>query len=307
MNANDAPARRAYPKVFINTLNWNGKKDTLECVSSLKKITYPNYEIVIIDNGSHDGSVEAFRAAHPDVTILENGANLGYSLGFNAGLKYSYEHGADYVLVLNNDTVVDPKVIDALVEVAESDARVGFVSGKVYYFDDPTRLQTAGRRNHPIFLVHELVGMGEIDQGQYDEIKDYDYLDDVYVLVSKQAYLDTGGFDANFFLYFEETDWCARIRKAGYRLVYTPHAKIWHKDGRSTGGNQGVNFTYYMARNQILFVRRNAPPGHFRKYLAYIAWRAPRRIAQWLKRGQWNLASAYLRGVGSGLLWVLQN
>ncbi len=116
-----------FPKVFVITLNWNGKDDTMECVASLKKLNYPNYDIVIVDNGSTDGFVPALRARYLDVSIIENGRNLGYAEGFDAGLKYAYEHGADYFLILNNDTIIDPDTLAELVKghhyFAESDHR----------------------------------------------------------------------------------------------------------------------------------------------------------------------------------------
>ncbi len=296
-----------FPKVFIITLNWNGKASTKECLNSLKKLKYPNFEVVVVDNGSADGSVSVFRTQFPDTIIIENGRNLGYSEGFNAGLKYAFEHGADYFLILNNDTVVDPDVLKPLVRVAESDERVGFVSGKVYFYEEPNKLQTAGRLNHPILLVHELVGCGEIDRGQYDEMKEYDYLDDIYLLVRRRAYEDTGGYDPNFFIYYEETDWCARVRRAGYKLVYTPEAKVWHKHGMSTGGDRSPLFTYYNARNQIVFIRRNTSSSHFARYLGYLAASSPRRMIRWAKHQRFDLLSAYMRGIGSGILWLFKD
>ncbi len=302
----NAPERRA-PRVAVITLNWNGRNDTIEWAASLGKLDYPNYSLVVIDNGSSDGSVAALREQYPDMTVIENGRNLGYAEGFNVGLKYAYEQGADYILIMNNDTVAAPDCLTALVQVAETDPRIGFVSGKVYYYQEPNRLQTAGRTNHPILLVQDLVGRNEIDTGQYDEVKEYDFLDDVFLLVRRQVYADTGGYDPNFFLYYEETDWCARVRRAGYKLVYTPQARIWHKGGMSTGGDKGPKFVYYNARNQIIFMRRNTSSSHFARYLGYLATFGPRRMLGWVKRRRFNLLSAYVRGLGSGVLWLIKD
>ena len=295
------------PKVCVITLNWNGRNDTIEWAASLGKLDYPNYSLVVVDNGSSDGSVAALREQYPDITVIENGRNLGYAEGFNVGLKYAYEQGADYFLIMNNDTIAAPGCLTALVQVAETDPCIGFVSGKVYYYQDPNRLQTAGRLNHPILLVQDLVGRDEIDTGQYDEVKEYDFLDDIFLLVRRQAYEDTGGYDANFFLYYEETDWCARVRRAGYKLVYTPEAKIWHKHGMSTGGVKSPTFVYYNARNQIVFMRRNSSSSHFARYLGYLATSSPRRMLGWVKRRRFSLLSAYVRGVGSGVQWLIKD
>lgn len=293
------------PKVSVITLNWNGRDDTLECLASLAELEYPNFEVIVVDNGSADGSVPAFRALHPEVTVIENGKNLGYAEGMNAGLRHAYARGAEYLLILNNDTTVHPSLLSELVRVAETDERIGFLSGKVYFHAEPNRLQTAGRRAHPLLLVHELVGWGEIDHGQYDQLQEYDYLDDIFLLVRRRAYEVTGGYDPNFFLYYEETDWCARVRRAGFRLVYVPTARVWHKHGRSTGGDRGRNFVYYMARNQIVFIRRHSSGGHWARYLCYLGTSSPRRIVRWLRERRPDLAGAYLHGVASGLLWVL--
>jgi GT2 family glycosyltransferase len=301
----DRKTNEVFPKVSIITLNWNGKHDTIECVASLRELNYPNYDIVVVDNGSTDGSVPVLRGQYPDVTIIENGRNLGYSEGFNAGLRCAYESGADYLLIVNNDTIVDPDVLNALVRVAETDNRIGFASGKVYSYDEPDKLQTAGRLNHPVLLVEGLVGCGEIDRGQYDQTREYDFLDDIFLLVRREAYERTGGYDPNFFLYYEETDWCVRVRRAGYKLVYTPEAKVWHKHGRSTGGVRGSTFAYYMTRNQIVFMRRNGLHGAFARYMWHLATSIPRRMARFVKRRRFDLLAAYLRGLVSGLLWVM--
>jgi len=295
------------PRVAVITLNWNGRNDTIEWASSLGKLNYSNYSLVVVDNGSSDGSVAALREQYPELTVIENGRNLGYAEGFNVGLKYAYEQGADYILIMNNDTVAAPDCLTALVEMAETDPCIGFVSGKVYYYQEPNRLQTAGKLNHPILLVKELVGRNEIDTGQYDEVKEYDYLDDIYLLVRRRAYEETGGYDPSFFLYYEETDWCARVRRAGYKLVYTPEAKVWHKHGMSTGGEKSPTFVYYNARNQIVFMRRNTSSGHFARYLGYLATSSPRRMLRWVKHRRFSLLSAYVRGVGSGILWLIKD
>jgi len=134
-----------FPRVFIITLNWNGKDDTLECLASLRKLDYPNYVIVVIDNGSIDGSVAAIRAQFPEVTIIENKENLGYAKGFNTGLQYGYEKGADYFLIPNNDTVVDSQTVSWLVKTAHGHDKIGFVTGKVYWYTKPETVLAQGK------------------------------------------------------------------------------------------------------------------------------------------------------------------
>lgn len=293
-------------KVSIITLNWNGKDDTLECVASLKKLNHPNYDIVVVDNGSTDGSVSTLRARYPDVTVIENGRNLGYALGFNTGLNFACEHGADYFLILNNDTIIDPDALAELVKAAQQDDRIGFVTGKVYSFASPDTFQTTGRHSDPETLVGGLVGLGEVDRGQYDCTREYDFVDDVFLLVRREVYETVGGYDPNFFLYYEETDWCARVRKAGFKIMYTPYAKIWHK-GRTGGPSTAMSPIrhYYMCRNEILFMKRNGSPVQFRQFLLRSLRQQPLIAARLVRHGKFPHALARLRGIGSGLSWLL--
>jgi GT2 family glycosyltransferase len=175
------------PKVTIITLNWNRKEDTIECINSLLELEYPDYEIVVVDNGSIDGSAKAFRETFPDITVIENKENLGYALGFNTGIKYALEQNVKYVLILNNDTVIENSALKELVKVAESDNQIGFVSGKVYDYNEPNKLQVVGKIIDFYTGYVRNVG-GEIDNGQYDKIKEYKFLDDVFWLVRTEVF-----------------------------------------------------------------------------------------------------------------------
>ena len=301
------------PKVVIITLNWNGGNDTIECVESLKRLNYPNYHIVVVDNGSTDGSVSAFKAQYPDLTVIENGRNLGYAEGFNIGMRYAAQKGADYFLILNNDTVIDRDALKEMVCVAEGDYQIGFVTGKVYFHDDPQRIQTVGKYQDPISLVRGgNVGNNEIDEGQYDEVREYNFVDDVFLLVKRSVFEKVGGYDPAFFLMFEESDWCARIHRAGFKILYTPKAKIWHKGNKEPGNKRSPIHQFYLARNQIPFVFRNASRRHFRRFLVTLLFSykwpwAPRQSWRLLKAGKYRLLWAYLRGIISGLIWFLRN
>lgn len=301
-------AQDQFQRVFIITLNWNGKDDTLECLASLRKLDHPNLVIVVVDNGSIDGSASAIRSQFPDVTIIENKKNLGYARGFNTGLQYAYEKGADYFLVLNNDTVVDPQAVTELVRTAQRHKKVGFVTGKVYWYAKPDVLQTVGRYGDPDELAGGHIGSGEVDHGQYNKEQEYDFVDDIFLLVSREVYETVGGYDSHFFLYFEETDWCARVRKAGYSILFTPKARIWHK------GNIGGPSTdlsplrhYYMARNKIIFLKRNAPRRKFPKILRSYLWKDTFNSLRLIKHGKLKHALGHLRGNCAGLKCIWQD
>ena len=297
-----------YPKVYIITLNWNGKDDTMECVQSLKKLNYPNFQIVVVDNGSTDGSVSMLKAEYPSLTIIENGQEFsGYAEGFNAGLRYAAREGADYFLIVNNDTSVDPNMLNELVSEAEQDCRIGFVSGKVYFYNESNRLQGIGAKSHPLFIRGELLGYEKLDQGQYDEIQEFDFVDDVFLLVRRAVFEEVGGYDPAFFLMYEETDWCVRVRRAGFRIIYNPKAKIRHKGNRDPLTGIDTTHLFYLTRNQIVFMYRHSSPWHFRRFLlALLISITPRKIWYFMKINKFSLSYTYLYGLSSGMLWVMR-
>jgi GT2 family glycosyltransferase len=295
-----------YPKVSAITLNWNQKGHTVECVESLKRLDYPDYGIIVVDNASTDGSVPLLREMFPDITVIQNKKNLGYAEGFNTGIRHAFEKGADYFLILNNDTAIDKDALKELIKVAENDPMVGLVSGKVYFYDRPDVLQTVGKQEHPITIVGRHIGMYEADTGQYDDIKERSFVDDVFLLVRRDVFQKVGGYDSNFFLYYEETDWCARVRREGFKIIYTPAAKIWHKEHSSTGGAYNPIIDYYMARNRILFVRRNASTARFLIFLFTLIFiYTPITIALNIKRRKFRLIPAYMKGLWAGFLWLI--
>jgi len=270
---------------------------------------YPDFEIVVVDNGSGDGSVEYLNTRFGNaIHMVANGKNLGYADGFNAGIDYAMKRNPDYIFILNNDTKIDSKALTELVKTAESDPSIGFVSGKVYHFDRPGIIQTVGKLTDRVTLVGAHVGADEPDRGQHDEIRDYEFIDDVFLLVRREVIEKVGGYDSHFFLYFEETDWCARVRRAGYRIVYTPWAKIWHKGSMSTGGGQNPINIFWNSRNRYLFIKRNGTPGQWRSFLfKNFFYQIPATTVARLLKARFSLLTALLRGNLSGLVWVLRN
>jgi len=246
------------PLVFIIVLNWNGKDDTLECLSSLLKLDYPNFETVVVDNGSTDGSEEVIRSLFPKVCFIQTGRNLGYAGGNNVGIMHALAHGADYVWLLNNDTTVDPQALTALVESAAADPRIAFVGSKIYYYDKPDVIWCAGgtidlteggRTDHP--------GMGQEDRGQFESISDVGYVTGCSLLASRAAIEAIGLLPEEYFLYFEETDWNLAAQKKGYRTVMAPASHVWHK--YEDVGDYKERFIYYSFRNRIRIVRKYSP------------------------------------------------
>ena len=244
------------PKVAIIILNWNGLKDTIECLESVKKIDYPNFEIIVVDNGSTDGSPEKIKEMFPDITLIRNKENLGYASGNNVGIRYALKNNVEYILVLNNDTVVDKNIINSFINVAMYEKNVGCLGCKIFYYNKPNILSHTGGliKTHPLLLGFHR-GENEEDKGQYDKIVQVDYLTGAAIFFSRFTIERIGLFNEQFFLYWEDTDFCLRIKEARLKNLYIPSAKVWHKCGTSTCGWRNPCLYYYVVRNRLLFAK----------------------------------------------------
>ncbi|MCK4525318.1 MAG: glycosyltransferase family 2 protein [Candidatus Andersenbacteria bacterium] len=243
-------------KVYIIVLNWNGKEDTLECLKSLEKISYSNYKIVVIDNGSEDDSVSEIKKQFSEVKIIENKKNLGFAGGNNVGMKYAINGGADYVLLINNDTTVEEDFLSELVKTGESDEKIGILGSKIYFYSDPNRIWFAGGKVNWLKNKGTHIGLDQIDNGQYDKIKETDYLTGCCLLIKREVVEKIGVLAEDYFLYYEDTDFSLRTKNAGYRSVYVPKSKIYHKISRSTKPGSS-SYVYYHARNGLVMAKRS--------------------------------------------------
>lgn len=248
------------PKVVLLILNWNRRDDVLRCVASLARLTYPNCLPLVIDNASVDGTVAALRDAYPGLTIIQNAHNLGYAGGNNVGIRWALEHGADYVLIINNDTEVTPDMLTELVRVAESDATIGVVGCRNVLMDDPTHLWGAyGELTYGPFVVRT-AGEGALDAPRWHTVKDVDWVVGNGYLWRRAAVERIGLLDESFFAYHEDVDWCLRARAAGFRVVYAGTAAIVHKGAAHAEGPQrhALLTWYILGRNSVRLVRKYA-------------------------------------------------
>lgn len=296
------------PKVLVLILNYNGKYLLDDSISSYLKNTYSNFSVCVIDNGSNDNTEEYVKKKYPEVFLLRLEKNLGYSGGLNEGLKYAFSNqAADYALITNNDVLVDDKVIESLVNTAETKPEIGFVTGKVYYFDKPNTLQTVGKAEHPLLWNGEHIGNGEIDKGQYEDISERCFTDDIFTLVKKSLYEKIGGYDTLFQFQSEEFDWQARAKEAGYKIYYTPYAKIWHKDSMTIGKVSAFK-AYYDARNPLLVILKHKSPDYFRKYFWWhFKIRTFRTSLVHLKHLKIGISFKIWQGFFSALIWGIKN
>lgn len=248
---------RDAPSVFVVIVNWNGVSDTLECLESLCNLEYPDLQVVLVDNGSEDDSIEAVRRKYPSTRIIANSRNLGFTGGNNVGIRCALENGADYVWLLNNDTIVDRSTLSSLVGVAESDPGIGIVGSKIYSFSEPGVISFAGATIDWVKGKSSHIGRGEVDNGQYDRVSEVDRVSGCSMLVKKEVCEKVGLLDEAFFLFVEDVDWCVRAKLAGFRINFAPSSNVWHKEGSSIHKAENSLYSYYNTRNFLLLIRKN--------------------------------------------------
>lgn len=291
----------AQPLVYVITLNWNQREDTLSCLRSLNQMDYPHYRLLAVDNGSVDGTVEAVRECFPDVEMIVNSRNLGFQGGFNAGMRHALRQDADYLLVINNDTVVKPNMLGELMAHAGR-PDVGMVGPKIYYADQPNVIWSVGGRRHPVLLEITDRGRGQLDQGQWEEVVERDYLVGCALLLKRCLLESIGLFDPGFHpAYYEDLDLCLRARRAGYRLLMVPSARMWHKGSVSSGGNNSPGVRYLMARNSVRFFRKHVRGWRWLAVVPYRVGSALKTTVRLLLQGRHDSALAHWRGLRDGL------
>ena len=300
---------RGLPRVAVLVLSYNGKELLEESVASYLGNDYSNFTVVVVDNGSADGTADYVEKTFPDADLLRIEGNRGYSGGFNVGLEYAFhELGVDYALVTNNDVRADSAVVRQLVEVARTDETIGFVTGKVFYYDHPDVFQTVGKGEDPVRWNGGSIGRGQKDEGQFEEIVERPFADDVFTLVSRPLYEAVGGYDPEFFLQCEEYDWQARARQKGFRIMYTPYAKIWHKESMTIGKTSPLK-AYYDARNPMIVIMKHRSPEFFRRYVrvhfVQSIFKGSLRIVA--RNFEVRRAFNMWRGFFSALLWGLKH
>jgi GT2 family glycosyltransferase len=241
-------------KVGVILVNWNGKQDTLACLRSLSQLNYADYDIIVVDNGSEDGSVEAIKASFPQIALLEMGENLGFVGGNNQGISYALEHNAAFILLLNNDTEVAPDFLDIMVKVLADAPQTGIVGPLIYYFDPPNVIWSAGGEIDWRRGSTTMIGINEDDNGQFGQSPfPVDFVTGCALLIKRDVLEKIDLLEPKFFAYYEETEWCVRAARAGFQILTVPQAKIWHKISPAKREASPL-VHYYMTRNRLLFL-----------------------------------------------------
>lgn len=336
------------PQVAIIILNWNGWQDTVECLDSLYQIDYPNYLVIIIDNGSQNESVRMLREYAQGITrasaglskhrtpdtskvlieckkdsvslndvtdkrwlnapsskkmlIIANERNEGFAEGSNLGMRTALTGEPDYVLLLNNDTVVDKRFLGELVQVAEDNRKAGFVGPKVYYSNFNGRrdvINFAGGKLDVIRGRTHHIGGNEIDKGQYNDTTTVDYVEGSCMLVRKDVIREVGMLNPLYSSYWEDVDWCIRAKKRGYISFFAAKAKIWHKISSSDAEQTKQ---YYVARNRFWFLRENASRGQYLSYVLYfLAFDIWYHFGLFFYRNNTSSLGPFMQGAADGL------
>ena len=249
--------------IYIIVLNWNGLRDTRECLDSLRRVSLPPARVLVVDNGSGDGSQEAIRREFPDVTLLETGANLRFAEGNNAGIRFALEHGADQIMLLNNDTTVDPAFLGAMSETLLAHADTGIVTPKILYHQDPGIIWYAGGEISFWSGTMRHSGIREQDDGRFDVAGETAYASGCCMLLRRETVERIGLLDGAYYMYSEDADWCMRARRAGFQIRYEPRAKVWHKVSVSAGGH----LSFFKLRNKFVSNLR-----FFSRYASWYHW-----------------------------------
>jgi GT2 family glycosyltransferase len=255
------------PRVAIVIVIWNGKDDTLECLASLAGDTYPAKQIIIVDNGSTDGSCDDIRRLHPEVVVVETGKNLGFTGGNNVGVRHAVDHGFDYVFLLNNDTTIEPDMLTQMVAAAEAGPEFGILAPVIHYYDPPRDIWFAGSQ-----LAMEHGAAWHDNSRQPDRtVAPYEvpWATGCALLIRANLMQEMGGFDDRYYLTWEDVDLSLRVRKTGLKVGVVPAARLYHKGGKS-GERMKESQLYYAVRNSLLLVRKHQTG------LTY--WRAASRI-----------------------------
>ena len=254
-----------FPSLAIVIVNWNSFNITANCLLSLRILEYSDYEVVVVDNGSEDDSVEQFKSKFPEVTLLVNDENRGFTGGNNTGIQYALGQSKDLIMLLNNDTIVTADFATILIKALQADASIGAIQPKIMYNQERKVIWNAGGFFNSFYSLFKTRGLDKIDQGQYDNPIDVDWITGCCFLVRSKIVQQIGLLDDKFFIYYEDSDWSFKIRRLGYRLRYVPQAKIYHEVGMSNHNRKGHNegnvspFTHYqVVRNHLFMVRRYA-------------------------------------------------
>jgi len=271
-----------YPlKVSFVVLNWNKWHETVECLESIFISDYPTFEVIVVDNGSTNDSVKELRSRFKSIIVIETGDNLGFAGGCNVGIECALKNNSDYIFLLNNDAIIEKGALTDMINLANSDTKIGIVSPKIYFFNNSLSMPKIwyGGANLNLKLGRtSMAGYKKFETGQFDATRVVNFVSGCAMLVRSEVIRNVGMFDIEFFNIFEDADFCTRVSTKGYKLVYYPSAVVHHKESASFGTLYSPFSVYFQVRNRLLFIKK-----HVNKSFIPLAFTAA--IISFLKRG----------------------
>ncbi|PIB38708.1 glycosyltransferase family 2 protein [Maribacter sp. 4G9] len=287
------------PLVSIITVNYNESQVTIDLLTSLRHLTYKNVEVIVVDNASPNDDPSIIKETFPEIMLITSEENLGFAGGNNLGVKVAK---GDYLLFINNDTIVPEHFLEPLVETLQKDTGIGMVSPKIKFHWDPSKIQYAGYTPMNKWTIrNQSIGYHKMDDGSYDTEGVTASIHGAAMMVPGHVIEEVGMMNEMYFLYYEEHDWAEMIKRAGYSIYYQPKSYILHKESLSTGKNSPLK-TYYIARNRIVFARRNFSF----KYLWFsmlfqTVVSIPKNLITFLLKGQFE----HLKAFSNAIFWNL--
>ena len=289
------------PPVTIIIVAWNQLDKTLACLEAVAAGDYTDTRVLLVDNGSQPPLTEAIQARFPAVGVLRLPRNVGFAGGYNAGLRHALNGAAGLFLLLNNDTLPAPDALRYLVSCLHNAPDVGLVTAKIYYAAEPSRIWTVGA-NLNVFLDLKDGGQGQIDAGQWAAPRDMDFAPFCAVLLRREVIEQVGLLDEGFFLYYEDMDYCRRMRRAGWRLRLCPQAQVRHDVSASSGGRDSPMERYYMAASSGRYFRKHGRGPRMLLIVPFRLFSALKMTVRLLAAGKRDALRAYWRGLRAGWL-----
>jgi hypothetical protein len=293
-------------KVTVIVLSYNSKQYVLKCIRSILASEYKDYEVLLVDNASSDGTPEEVTSQFPMIRVIRSRINLGRTGGYNLGAKFAE---GSLILYLDQDTEISPTMLGELVEVLESSGSIGACGGKIYYYDYPSTLWSVGTYVSMLTGKTHFIGYGKVDDGRYDTILNVQQ-HPTALMVKKQLVDAIGGYDPDLFMVYCDADFCVRLWKTGHRIVLAPKAKLWHKVKPPSTvvehlGMKTPVMAFLIGRNRIIFMRKNAPKANFMLFLtiflpAYLLW----YLLACLGTGEMRMMQGFWKGTVCGLIFA---
>lgn len=296
------------PSVAIILVNWNGLEFTRACLASLEKVDYSDFQVILVDNASQNPEGKVLKEAFPHILLLENEQNLGFAGGNNAGIRKALEMGFSHIMLLNNDTEVEPDFLGKMMLDFSKNPKLGLLQPMICFLDEPEKIWSAGGKWVSWLARAKTLGDRKSLKTYRISSTQLDWATGCCMLLSREAILHSGLLNEQYFAYFEDVEWSLRIRKQGFEIGLVPEAKIYHEAGASSKkshseGTLSARVFYYHVRNQFYLLRSQKAGLDFLYHLGrFKLW-----IFYFLLRGRFQKLKAVAKGIKEGLFTPLKS